>query len=480
MEKPCASYPAHLAINTELNLIIDWTCSDPDDDSLRYDIYLDTVHPPLESLFLGQINTKCEVSDLKPDLKYYWKVVAKDGKDSTESDIWSFTTRKRILMQNTESWVLKGFSIGETPGNETSAGSFIMADVMQTDSGYRMFYTVSRPDGADIKYAESMDGDSWEVKGTVLQGAEEENDREYIIGGPDIVKLPDGKYRMYYRASPKFHTDPQYHVRTALSDDGINFIRERITIDIYPDDPNSTLTLAGHGTYFIAGDGTYVAIFSGNYLNDDTPSDLVISTSIDGLNWSGFRTIYYDWHDPIVVKKDGQYILYANYLKDYQGKAVSPDGLNWPAQMDSLILIDSQENVLSPLTDGLGDMGAVVTIDNQLRLFTNYGVPSRNIACFELKEQETPVQQVIQNPGIFTDMTIHPNPASSFIWVSLNHNTGKKLKLEIYNINGEKVINGTIVDTKQMNLNHLSSGIYFVHIFNGSSINICKKFVLVK
>jgi len=70
-----------------------WYCSDPDGDYLTYDVYFGYYNPP-PLLVSDWSNTSYTVSGLSPGTKYYWKIVAKDGKGGfSESSVWSFTTR---------------------------------------------------------------------------------------------------------------------------------------------------------------------------------------------------------------------------------------------------------------------------------------------------------------------------------------------------------------------------------------------------
>jgi len=69
-----------------------WSCSDPDGDTLTFDVYFGTSsNPPLvKSNVLGDFYYP---ETLKTGTKYYWKIVAKDGKGaSTSGPIWYFTT----------------------------------------------------------------------------------------------------------------------------------------------------------------------------------------------------------------------------------------------------------------------------------------------------------------------------------------------------------------------------------------------------
>jgi hypothetical protein len=62
----------------------------------------------------------------------------------------------------TEAWVFKGYAVGKHSGNETAL-SVMMPEVIRLDNGtYRMYYGAVDPTvgtgGACIKYAESSDG----------------------------------------------------------------------------------------------------------------------------------------------------------------------------------------------------------------------------------------------------------------------------------------------------------------------------------
>jgi hypothetical protein len=72
---------------------ISWTCSDPDNDVISYDIYLgDSSDPPLFATdIVGNLYTP---GDLEFDTTYYWKIVAKDSQGAeTSGPVWEFTTR---------------------------------------------------------------------------------------------------------------------------------------------------------------------------------------------------------------------------------------------------------------------------------------------------------------------------------------------------------------------------------------------------
>ncbi len=72
---------------------LQWTASDVDtNDSLTFDIYFDTVNPPVTTVSENQTDTTFEQA-LESSKIYYWKVVVKDDKGGqTIGQIWNFQT----------------------------------------------------------------------------------------------------------------------------------------------------------------------------------------------------------------------------------------------------------------------------------------------------------------------------------------------------------------------------------------------------
>lgn len=77
------------------NVLLSWTSTDPDRDTLTFDVYLfkDGAAPstPYTTSF-G--NDTLFVNNLEYDKTYYWQVVAKDKREKVYSEVWSFTTPK--------------------------------------------------------------------------------------------------------------------------------------------------------------------------------------------------------------------------------------------------------------------------------------------------------------------------------------------------------------------------------------------------
>jgi hypothetical protein len=77
---------------TVLDTLLRWDCSDPDGDSLRYDIYFGDTDPPnwaASDILVKSYNP----GTFLINRTYFWKVTAKDThKHKSDSPVWSFRT----------------------------------------------------------------------------------------------------------------------------------------------------------------------------------------------------------------------------------------------------------------------------------------------------------------------------------------------------------------------------------------------------
>jgi hypothetical protein len=84
--------PNNGELNVDINEDLSWTCTDPDGDTLTYDIYIDDSTPPKKEVSNHPVNNY-DPGPLLYNTKYYWKIVARDSfGELRESPIWSFTT----------------------------------------------------------------------------------------------------------------------------------------------------------------------------------------------------------------------------------------------------------------------------------------------------------------------------------------------------------------------------------------------------
>jgi len=68
-----------------------WSCSDPDGETLQYDVYLGKTEN-LSRVAEGIQSNSFAVESLECDTVYYWKIIASDGAEIAEGPLWSFKT----------------------------------------------------------------------------------------------------------------------------------------------------------------------------------------------------------------------------------------------------------------------------------------------------------------------------------------------------------------------------------------------------
>ncbi|MBK6912168.1 MAG: fibronectin type III domain-containing protein [Ignavibacteriales bacterium] len=90
--KPTNPAPTNGATNQFTNSDLTWTCTDPENDQLTYDIYLGTSStPPLVKS--DNASLSYDPGLLNQNSTYYWQIIVKDNKgNSTTGDIWNFST----------------------------------------------------------------------------------------------------------------------------------------------------------------------------------------------------------------------------------------------------------------------------------------------------------------------------------------------------------------------------------------------------
>lgn len=77
------------------NVLLAWTATDSDRDTLTYDVYLfKEGSSPATPYITDHNNDTLFVNNLEYDKTYYWQVVAKDKREKVFSEIWTFKTPK--------------------------------------------------------------------------------------------------------------------------------------------------------------------------------------------------------------------------------------------------------------------------------------------------------------------------------------------------------------------------------------------------
>jgi hypothetical protein len=90
---PLSPNPSHGATGVSTSPALAWTCSDPDNDPLTYDVYFGTTNNPTTLICTSISAASVTRNGLNHGVTYYWRVEAKDNHgNSTSGPIWRFTT----------------------------------------------------------------------------------------------------------------------------------------------------------------------------------------------------------------------------------------------------------------------------------------------------------------------------------------------------------------------------------------------------
>jgi uncharacterized protein (TIGR02145 family) len=93
---PSLPSPPNNAENLETEIILSWQGGDPNGDAVSYDVFLDTVNPPVSKVSKVTNITSVRVANLKSAMTYYWKIVASDGENTTSGPVWKFSTKNLL------------------------------------------------------------------------------------------------------------------------------------------------------------------------------------------------------------------------------------------------------------------------------------------------------------------------------------------------------------------------------------------------
>jgi PKD repeat protein len=94
-DQPSDPIPLNGSYVEEVFIELGWRCSDPDDDELVYDIYLEAEDPDPDILISDDQNeTTFQTMKLQYKTIYYWQIIVKDEDGaSTAGPVWNFKTK---------------------------------------------------------------------------------------------------------------------------------------------------------------------------------------------------------------------------------------------------------------------------------------------------------------------------------------------------------------------------------------------------
>ena len=187
---------------------LEWEASDGDEDSISYDVYLDTSPTSLNRVSRDQSETSYMANDLETGVTYYWQVVAFDGEHESPSDVWEFTTDYE--------------------------GPVVMSSIPQT--GEEGVFVDSH---IDIEFSESM---NWSSVNDALFA-------DFIFttshAETSIMITPAEDLAFGTQYSIDFNTDPSDEAGNPLQDwNPITFTTEYLTTSIQTPDMNAIISQA--------------------------------------------------------------------------------------------------------------------------------------------------------------------------------------------------------------------------------------------
>jgi formylglycine-generating enzyme required for sulfatase activity len=140
-DQPSNPNPVNNAVSVPVDITLCWTSSDPENETLTYDIYFGTSpDPPLINSNQGNLYYDPGIMDC--ETTYYWKIVASDGENETAGSVWSFMTWDLIFVQGGTYEMGDHFNEGnndELPAHEVMLNNFYIGKYEVTHTNYIEF-----------------------------------------------------------------------------------------------------------------------------------------------------------------------------------------------------------------------------------------------------------------------------------------------------------------------------------------------------
>lgn len=203
-----------------------------------------------------------------------------------------------------------GTSFVAEAGNRLPDGSGMPRTVVNPSGGWRLYFT----SGSGIKSAVSTDGLNFSVEEGFRITAEAAAFTGTTVGatsGATVIRLSDGRYRMYFSDLPRPGDPPGGHrIKSAVSTDQLRWTMEEGT-RVGPGAP--ALTESAEHPFALGNADGSITLYYGKFTGPGTASTegLYHSTSADGLT---FATETYDiffGNDPDAVRlADGTLVMY--------------------------------------------------------------------------------------------------------------------------------------------------------------------------
>jgi len=183
-------------------------------------------------------------------------------------------------------------------------------DAIVDNEGNIRIYYVDWYNGHVISVALSHDGTNWIYRKITIQGEVAGSQSGISPVDPDIVLLPDGRYKLYYMYGGE--------IRSAVSNYGINFVKE------------SGVRFQEGGYTWMDPDvvkmGNVWRMFTWRIITDTT-NEVVSTISSDGLSFTKENALTTVGNISCTIPVESGYRMY--YVEAGIRSAFSGDGVNW-------------------------------------------------------------------------------------------------------------------------------------------------------
>lgn len=259
--------------------------------------------------------------------------------------------------------------------------TFAPSIVRLSDGRYRMYS--NGPGFKGIDSFISTDGLRFmKEPGFRLTGTGKSGDPNCSISHVWVVPVSQG-YRMYYQANSVCDWkgddlakgEPEFKIMSAFSQNGLDFTHEK-GLRV---DTGAELVQAAHGRIVKLSDGTLRMYFSANS-RPHGPSDIMGATSKDGLTWTiDPQPTLLTAHDPTVISQGGKVIMYTSYDRFNMLKLVSDDGIKFTP----VAWVEFQDET-GVAIDNAADVDVALSSGGTLRIYGSWK-GSQGVGVFEKK-----------------------------------------------------------------------------------------------
>ncbi len=307
--------------------------------------------------------------------------------------------------------------------------------VKLNNNSYRLYYSGQNPGAhARILSAFSHDGFNFS-KESGIRLDYSTGDESYAVLGPDIIQLPNGTYRMYYDAYNGGAAAYSTCIKSALSNDCYNWMKETGRRIDYGGPGDYDYWAAQAPCVIQLDNGSYRMYYEGKKSNTPPYYRILSAFSNDGFNWikePGIRVNAGGVYDstsvikPEVIRlEDGKFRLYYSGNDVSNGRilsALSSDGINFIKESSIQLNYGGTYGSV-----GVGDPTIIQISNNKFRMY-HIGYDGSNVRILSATASINATliaEKTVTNlaPGnsvnVTTPWTVPSVPGNYSVWVTI-------------------------------------------------------------